>query len=54
MLYYSPSLFIENCKIHFIINQVIATYVHVHVKYKKYIAVIRFSEGENYCIPSVA
>ena len=66
MLYYSPSLFIENCKIHFIINQVIATYVHVDmyicttyvhvvdVKYKKYIAVIGFSEGENYCIPSVA
>ena len=48
MLYYSPSLFIENCKIHFIINQIATIYVHVDVKYKKFIAVIRFSEGEIY------
>ena len=55
MLYYPPSVFTENCKIHFIINQVIATiYVHVDVKYKKYIAVITLSEGEIYSMPSIA
>ena len=56
MLYYSPSLFIENCKIHFIINQ-LQQYVHVDVKYKKFIAVIRFSEDEIYhmqLMPSIA